>query len=67
MIKRRTIEVLLVRRDEESSEALRCCKGGLRSSKLVDKILKGLSYAAAKQPSSLCSKVPFPKRELAEP
>ena len=67
---RRTVEVLLVRYGEETlchDIALCYSEDPLRNSEPGDQRLKGLSYAAAKQPSSRRSKVPFPKRELVEP
>ena len=54
MTKRRTTERLLVHR----------CEDPLCNSEPVDQSLKGFGYVAAKQPSSLHSEVPFPKREL---
>ena len=63
------VERLLVRRGKETlrcgealchcKDALCHCKDPLRNSEPVDQSLKGLGYAAAKQPSLLRSEVPF--------
>ena len=70
MTKMRTRERLLIHHSEESlrrGEALHRYEDPLHSSEPVDQSLKGVGYAAVKQPSPLRSEVPFPKRGLAEP
>ena len=58
MTKRQIEEVLLVRNGEET---LHRSEDPLRSSELGDQSLKGLGYAAAKQPSPWHSEAPFSK------